>query len=220
MSPRPPVCPACHTPLEREVVRNPPFDCPHCGVKLGFSQLYLLGWFVAGFVISLLVVQYLGLKAYAALLWLPILALCLIYSVPLMGYLGSPLRIQSAGASSYRNTVRMFFIFWIGCILFAVVYGSFIGAVPFLLGAPRQDAVQATDIFSLPLGLVNPRFMIRPDKSLAEVLGIITANSYFVALALVAIFTVVHGFIRRSRVTQLGISRPTLNDDDDPFSPE
>ena len=85
---------------------------------------------------------------------------------------------------------------------------------------PRQDAVQATDIFSLPLGLVNPRFMIRPDKSLAEVLGIITANSYFVALALVAIFTVVHGFIRRSRVTQLGISRPTLNDDDDPFSPE
>jgi len=75
--------------------------------------------------------------------------------------------------------------------------------------------VEATDIFSMPLGLVNPRFMIRPDKSLAEVIGIITANSYFWSLGLTILFKVVHGFISRSRVTQLGISSTTMNDDDD-----
>ena len=114
----------------------------------------------------------------------------------------------------YKATLRFFLSCWISLILFTVVYGSFIGFVPFLLGV-GQDAVEATDIFSMPLGLVNPRFMIRPDKSLAEVIGIITANSYFWSLGLTILFKVVHGFISRSRVTQLGISSTTMNDDDD-----
>jgi hypothetical protein len=67
----------------------------------------------------------------------------------------------------------------------------------------------------MPLGFINSSFVIRPDRGLAEVLGIVTANCYFDALILTVVFKVVHGFIRRSRVTQLGISTTTLDDDDE-----
>ncbi len=51
--------------------------------------------------------------------------------------------------------------------------------------------------------------------SAALVLGIVTANCYFNALALTIVFKVVHGFLKRSRVTQLGISTITPDDDDE-----
>ncbi len=72
-------------------------------------------------------------------------------------------------------------------------------------------------MFSFPLGLINRNFIIRPDRSLAEVIGIVTANCYFYALGLTVVFKVVHGFLSRSRVTQLGISGTMLNDDDELF---
>jgi hypothetical protein len=199
-------------------IRQVPFDCPHCGARIGLSAAPLFAALIVGFGVSVWVVQLLGLRAYAALLWLPILVVCVRYSLPLVGPMFFRLIVQNApsGTSdSYKSTLRLFLVWWFVLILFAVVYGTFIGAVPFLLGAPTQEAVEATDIFSLPLGLLNPKFMIRPDKSLAEVIGIITANSYFWALGLTMIFKVVHGFIRRSRVTQLGISSTTMNDDDE-----
>ena len=211
-------CPGCEVPLMPADIRQVPFDCPHCGARIGLSAAPLFAALIVGFGVSVWVVQLLGLRAYAALLWLPILVVCVRYSLPLVGPMFFRLIVQNApsGTSdSYKSTLRLFLVWWFVLILFAVVYGTFIGAVPFLLGAPTQEAVEATDIFSLPLGLLNPKFMIRPDKSLAEVIGIITANSYFWALGLTMIFKVVHGFIRRSRVTQLGISSTTMNDDDE-----
>ena len=180
----------------------------------------LLFGLVLSFAASLVVVQYLGLKAYAALLWLPILALCFTQAVPLVvSLLGSPLRIEpgnsAKGSSSYKSTLRLFLGFWFGLVLFASVYGFFIGWVAALLGAPRDDVVNATALWSIPLGLINPEFFIRPEKGLAQVLCIVTANSYFHALALTFVFKVVHGFLRRSRVIQMGISSSTLDDDND-----
>lgn len=180
---------------------------------------FLLG-LVLSFVASLVVVQYMDLKAYAALLWLPILALCFTQVVPLVVSLwGSPLRIEpgnsAKGSSSYKSTLRLFLAFWFGLVLFVSVYGFFIGWLAALLGAPREDVARTTDLWSIPLGLINPEFFIKPEKGLAEVLCIVTANSYFNALALTVVFKVVHGFLRRSRVTQLGISTTTLDDDDE-----
>ena len=40
---------------------------------------------LVGFALSVWVVQLLGLKAYAALLWLPILVACIIYALPVAG---------------------------------------------------------------------------------------------------------------------------------------
>jgi len=207
-------------PLTRADMRQVPFDCPHCGARVGFSAAPLLAALVAGFAASVWIVQLLGFKAYAALLWLPILVACVYYSLPLVGPVFFRLTLQRTSdksANSYKSTLRMFVSWWIASILFAVVYGSLIGAFSFLLGASKQETAESTDIFSLPLGLVNPRFMIRPDKGLAEVIGILSANSYFWALGLTIVFKVVHGFISRSRVTQLGITSTTPNDDDDPF---
>ncbi|HEY3770032.1 MAG TPA: hypothetical protein VGN44_15260, partial [Candidatus Angelobacter sp.] len=93
--------------------------------------------------------------------------------------------------------------------------GDLTGWIAALLGAPREEVARSTDLWSIPLGLINPSFVIKPDKGLAEVLGIVTANSYFDALALTIVFKVVHGFLKRSRVTQLGISSITLDDDDE-----
>jgi hypothetical protein len=133
--------------------------------------------------------------------------------------LGSPLRVESRSSSksssSYKRTLRLFLIFWFGLIVFAVIYGFFTGWLAFLLGAPREDVAITTDLWSIPLGLINPEFFIRPEKGLAQVLCIVAANSYFDALALTVVFKVVHGFLRRSRVTQLGISDVALDDDDE-----
>lgn len=179
----------------------------------------LLG-LVLSFVASLVVVWYMGLKAYAALLWLPVLALCFTQVVPLVVSLfGSPLRIEpgssAKGSTSYKSTLRLFLSFWFGLVLLAVVNGFFTGWLAALLGAPREEVARTTDLWSIPLGLINPEFFIKPEKGLAEVLCIVTANSYFNALALTVVFKVVHGFLRRSRVIQIGISSSTLDDDDD-----
>jgi len=213
-------CPACHTSLTREDLKDLPVDCPHCGVTIGFSSVHLLLGLVLSFVVSLVVVWYMGLKAYAALLWLPILVLCFTQVVPLVVSLfGSPLRIEpgssAKGSSSYKSTLRLFLSFWFALVLFAVVYGFFTGWIVTLLGAPREDVAATTDFWSFPLGLINPSFVIKPEKGLTEVLGIVTANCYFNALALTIVFKVVHGFLKRSRVTQLGISSITLDDDDE-----
>jgi hypothetical protein len=178
----------------------------------------LLG-LVFGFIASVVVVQLLGLKAYAALLWLPILLLCIRYVLPLAASLVYPLKAEPAAAAkssgSYKSTLRLFLSVWFALILTAIAYGFFTGWLAFLLGAPRQEVVTATALWSMPLGLVNSSFFIRPDQGLAEVLGIVTANCYFNALGLTVVFKVVHGFLRRSRVTQLGLSGATLDDDDE-----
>lgn len=134
-------CPACHVSLQREDIKDPPFECPHCGVRIGFSSIYLLLALVLGFVASLVVVQYLGLKAYAALLWLPILVLCIVNVVPLVGSLGSPLRVEPSTAktsSSYKSTLRLFLSFWFSMVVFAVAYGFFTGWLAALLGGPSR----------------------------------------------------------------------------------
>jgi hypothetical protein len=182
--------------------------------------MYLLLGLVLSFVASLVVVQLLGLKAYAALLWLPVLALCCCLVVPLVvGLLGFPLKIEprssAKGSSSYRNTLRLFLSCWFGLVVLAVVHGFFFGWLAALLGAPREDVASATGFWSIPIGLINSEFFITPEKGLAETLCIVTANSYFNALALTVIFKIVHGFLKRSRVTQLGISTTTLDDDDE-----
>jgi len=163
-----------------------------------------------------------GIKAYAAILWLPILVLCIWYVTPIAARLAAsvltPLRVVTSNtkrSNSYKSTLYLFASFWFGLVLLAVLHGFFWGWLAFLLSQSREETATAVDLWSIPLGLVNREFSITPGKGLAEVLGIVIANSYFNALALTIVFKVVHGFIRRSRVTQLGISGTTLDDDDE-----
>ena len=212
-------CPVCRASLEQVDGQRPPFECRDCGAKCTFSTLPLWLGLPSGFVLSVLVVRILGLKAYAALLWLPILLVCLVLVLPLAASLvpGPMVKLDPSTKSSgsYKRTLILFLTWWLTCILIAVAYGFFMGWLATFFGAPRQDVAEIGDIFSLPLGFINPAFIIRPEKGLAEVLGIVTANCYFYALGLTFVFKVVHGFLRRSRVTQLRISSTTRDDDDD-----
>jgi hypothetical protein len=70
-------------------------------------------------------------------------------------------------------------------------------------------------MWSVPLGLINSAFVVRPDKSFVAVIGIVSANCYFYALGLTLVFKFVHQRLRRNRVTKLGISGSTLDDDDE-----
>jgi hypothetical protein len=197
-----------------------PWLCRQCGANISFSSLGVWIALPAGFILSILVVQILGLPARASLLWPPILVVCLWAAVRitvLFPFL-FPLRAVSSaqkGADSYKRTLRLFVVFWIGIVLTLIIYYSVLAWWMFALGAPRAEIDAQVGIFSFPLGLVNPAFVISTQRGLARVLGVLIANSYFYAIALTAVFKTVHRAISRSRVTQLGIGTTTYNDDDD-----
>lgn len=179
-------------------------------------------WIVllAGFILSIFVVQIIGLPAQASLLWPPILIVCLIVALRaavLFPFLFQLRAVSAAqkGADSCKRTLRLFIIFWISIVLTVVIYYSILAWWMFALKAPRSEIDAQVGIFSFPLGLVNPELVVSTQKNLAQVLGVLIVNSYFYAIALTAVFKIVHGAISRSRVTQLGISTTTLNDDDD-----
>jgi hypothetical protein len=212
-------CPACHGSLATVAdSRNMPWVCPHCDAKISVSLAGLWLALPTGFVASILVVQLLGLKANAALLWFPILIFCLIAASRAMPVLLPPrLKVvpdSVRGPGSVKKNLALFIGIWLSLILYLVAYGFFTGLLASLMQASPDDKMIVPIMFSVPLGLVNPAFLITPEKSLAEVLGIMIANSYFYALVLTFILKTVHGFLRRSRTIQLGISGTTVNDDD------
>jgi hypothetical protein len=197
-----------------------PWLCRQCGANISFSSLGVWIALPAGFILSILVVQMLGLSAKTSLLWPPILVVCLWAAVRvtvLFPFL-FPLRaVPSAqkGADSYKRTLRLFIFFWIGIVLALLIEYSIVAWWMYALRAPRSEIDTQVGILSFPLGLVNSEFVISTQKSLAQVLSVLIANSYFYAIALTAVFRIVHGAISRSRVTQLGIGTTTYNDDDD-----
>ncbi|HEY6970475.1 MAG TPA: hypothetical protein VJA94_14810 [Candidatus Angelobacter sp.] len=113
-----------------------------------------------------------------------------------------------------RRNLTLFLSFWFGMTMVAIVHAYVLGWGAFLF-ASKRDVWEITDMWSVPLGLINAAFRISPEKSFVAVLGILVANSYFYALALTLIFKFVHGIIQRNRVTQLSLSGKSVGDDDD-----
>ena len=109
----------------------------------------------------------------------------------------------------------LFVSFWISLIIVILGYSVVLGWIAFLADGSPRDIREITEMWSIPLGVVNSAFVVRPDKSFVAVLGIVSANCYFWALGLALVFKVVHGVLRRSRVTELGISSSVQTDDDD-----
>jgi hypothetical protein len=211
-------CPACHGSLAAVAdSRNTPWVCPYCGARIGVSLVTF--WLVlpVGYAASILVVRLLDLKANAALLWFPILIFCLFAALRVMPVLLPPwLKVvpdSAKSSDSVKKNLALFIAFWLAMVLLLVGYGFFTGWLVHMLG-DRREELDVGDMFSFPLGLINPAFRLTPEKGLADMLGILTANSYFYALALTFVFKIVHGFLNRSRTIQLGISDKTADDDD------
>jgi len=157
-----------------------------------------------------------GLKAYAAILWIPIFWLCLkfvpglLVSAELKVYADVPPKVRGV----IKRNLLLFLSFWFGLTLVGIVHAYVLGWGAFLL-ASKGDVWEITELWSLPLGLVNPAFRLSPEKSFVADLGILVANCYFNALALTLIFKFVHRMLQRNRVTQLSIGGNRVGDDDD-----
>jgi|ERR1700693_372484 len=218
-SPRPLKCPRCRGEWKRDDIKGAGFQCPHCGAWIRLSRLHLLVAYAISLLASLVISQYLGLKVYAAPVWIPIFVVCFLVIARLTALLVSPLKVDARPsnrrAGVLAQNLRLFLSFWFGSIVFGLCYGFVLGWIVFLIGGSRQDIVISTWMWSVPLGLINPAFEVRPEKSFVVVIGIVSANCYFWALGLTLVFKVVHQFLRRNRVTELGLSGRTLDDDDE-----
>lgn len=217
-SPRPLTCPSCQGAWRREDIKGAGFQCPHCGTWFRHSRLHLLLANALSLIASLLISQFLGLKAYAAPAWIPIFVVCLLVIGRLTALFVSPLKADARlgterGGVVARN-LKLFLSFWFGSIVFVLCYGFVLGWIIFLISGSRQEILFSTELWSIPLGFINPAFVVRPEKSFVAVIGIVSANCYFWALGLTLLFKVVHQLLRRNRVTELGISGRTQDDDD------
>lgn len=214
-SPNQVMCPNCAHGLT--VVPVGTSQCPHCAAWIRFPVWLLVFAFLLSFAVSLVISGILQLKAYAAILWVPIFLICMRFAPTVfpVSFLriavvkGPPVKVK------WRRNLRLFAASWVACTLFMLAYGFILGWGAYLTGSPDREVREAVDLWSYPLAWANPAFIVRPDKNFVAVFGIVAANSYFYTLALLLAFKVVHGAMRRNRVTQLGISDRNMDDDDD-----
>jgi hypothetical protein len=187
-----------------------------CETPLRFSRLPVALVFLLGFLASLGIGETLGLKAYQAPLWIPIFVLCVVLVAPL-STLFATVKVDSGPkvVNVINRNLVPFLVFWFASVVFVLIYGYVVGWVIYLAGGPRGDILEIADMWSIPVGWVSPAFIVRPEKSMAAVIGIVSANGYVWALGLTLVYRTVHHLLRRNRVTELGISGRTLDDDDD-----
>jgi hypothetical protein len=210
-------CPGCGgqiTLLPSKVFR---YDCPHCKGIVMLSRRHLLVSYVLGFILSLIIAKALQLSVMAAPLWIPIFVLSFIVVAQLTALVISPYAVYRYDAPPpgvIARNLGMFLAIWLGIVFTIMTYGYVLGWLAYLNGSHR-DLIESMDMWSMPLGFVNPEFVVRPDKGLVEVIGIVSANSYFWALGLMLIFKFVHSRMRRNRVTELAISGTTVGEEDD-----
>jgi len=210
-------CPGCGGKillLPSKVFR---YLCPHCKGIVILSRRHLTLSYVLGFILSLIIAKALQLSVMAAPLWIPIFVLSFIVVAQLTALVISPYEVYRYHAPPpgvIARNLGMFLAIWLGIVFTIMTYGYVLGWLAYLNGSHR-DLIESMDMWSMPLGFVNPEFVVRPDKGLVEVIGIVSANSYFWALGLMLIFKFVHSRMRRNRVTELAISGTTVGEEDD-----
>jgi hypothetical protein len=214
-------CPRCRERLRIEDVRVFSIrKCPACESLLAVSSLYRGTTLLLCLVASLLLAGRFHVKAYAAVVWIPLLFVSLAQVPNLAKFLLPPrLMVVSADAVSrseepWRRHLRLFFAFWFGGTLYSLAYGFVLGWGTFLIGGSKRDIQEIADFHSVPLGWVNSRFVITPTSGFPVVLGIILANCFFYAVMLTAITRFVQSRLRQP-ITRLGISFTPPDDSND-----
>lgn len=192
-----PICPACRSQLWFHFGR-----CAYCQTPLHVPPSYFR-WIWCP---TLVTVGVIGVSTYNsdhAGMWLLVLI-----------FLTLPLRIicgllVPATFKIGTGKQKIPFIFWyIGLCVFTIAYWSCWGWLHVLLGASKGEFQENLDIFSLPLGMIGGQFVITPDKTFADVCGILCGNAFFYTLVWFLLYRFGHSLIQRNRVTRLDLSAP------------
>jgi hypothetical protein len=212
-------CPACGDELHTKP-GDKPLICSRCNAHLTPSPLYIAVTLLLSVAVSLVVPYAIGVKAYAVILWIPLLVLSLAL-VPPAVYLLIPPKPRVAKpidrnrkVEPWRRNLTALLVGWFACTCCLLIYGFAIGWLAFLVGGTPQDIREINDMFSVPLGWVNSGFVIRPNRSLPAVVGIVFANSFFYSAALLAVLRFVQSRLHQQR-TKLGIFQQNENRDDE-----
>lgn len=195
------------------------YGCPHCRGIVTLSRRHLLVSYICAFVLSLAIAEWLHLTASAAPLWIPIFIVSFLLAMQVTALVMSPYEICRNDAPPpglIARNLGMFLSIWFAIVATVLAYGYVLGWLAYLNGSHR-DVIESMDLWSVPLGFVNPAFTVRPEKDLVEVIGIVSANCYFWALGGMMVFKFVHSRMRRSRVTELALSGSSVGEEDDGF---
>ena len=205
-------CPKCRAGVHYEQIKpRAALQCPNCGSSLRIRPTWTD--LLSSLGVSLLISQFLGLKAYAAVVWILLFVFCLILSP------ASPLVEVSADShppaqTALRRNLNIFLAIWFACTAGVFAEGFVFGWISFLLGASHRDILELCHLFSFPLGWFSTTFDIRPEKSLVLVLGIVASNSFLYTVPLFGAFKIVHRMLRRGHVIELAIRGRAISDDE------
>ena len=197
-----PVCPEC-----RRAARVARGRCIWCGVQVHVPIAYFRWlWFLV--VTTLTVVGALTFRSPHAGTWLLVLLLSAIPIRFLWGIVVPPWFERGPLKAGLP-----FIVYYVSVCALQIAYWSLWGWIHVGLGATKEELNDNWDIFSVPLAWINPAFLIRSDKWLSDVIGIIMGNSFFEALVLFLLYKGVHARLNRNRAIRLSITDTDSGDE-------
>jgi hypothetical protein len=194
----PPPCPACQ---ERVLSLDHNGLHGECGQRIHIPTAYFrLLWALASVTVGLF-----GIVTYPAEhrgAWLLFLIVLLVPLRIIAGIVTPPWFRRGLLPSHVP-----FWPFYLAAVLTSVGYTwSLLGWLYVFLGASKGEMRDHLDLISLPLGWLNSSFLVRPDKSFLDLLGVIAANSFFFAILFFLPYSVVRWFMQRSDIAKMNLS--------------
>jgi len=175
--------------------------CPFCKTSLYFERVN--GWRPR--VLTVAVVALLGAVTWTPqsggtwLLWIVLVV------VPI--FVASSIFLLEWRLTTHRPSRRIpYAAFYVSTLIvaFGEIYLLF-GSLAAVLGT-RRDLLEHMQMLSMPSGFISPRFLITPNVSFFDMIGIVAANCFFWSFLLFACFRTVRYFMARSRLQTIGVS--------------
>jgi hypothetical protein len=111
--------------------------------------------------------------------------------------------------------LAVFVATWFAFALVAFYETGLFGAAAVGLGGSERDIREMLEMFSVPLGWINPSLIVRRDTSTVTAFAIIFLNAFFWTVPVFAAWRIVRFFSARSKTTTLGLGQTDTPPDDD-----